>query len=180
MNEIWKDIEGFEGIYQVSNKGDVRRLQYRSFRKDGSSRVLKPKILKGKGNKRPHKRVSLWKNHKSHDFFVHRLVAHAFIPKIEGKEYINHKDGNPRNNNVENLEWCTIAENNLHACRTGLRKNSYKVKLTRIKDGKVFEFPTQREASKFIGRAQACVGRHLRNKTCPKDLNDNYYLVERM
>ena len=46
----------------------------------------------------------------------------CIYPKSEGKEYINHKDGNPRNNNVENLEWCTIAENNLHACRTGLRK----------------------------------------------------------
>lgn len=180
MKEIWKDVVGYEGIYQVINKGRVKRLEYRSFRRDGSSRILKQKILKGKGEKRPHKRVSLWKDHNSRDYYVHRLVANAFIPKIEGKSYINHKDGNPRNNEIENLEWCTIAENNLHACRTGLRNNSYKVKLTRINDGESFEFPNQREASNFIGRAQAYVGRHLRNDTYPKDINGNYYLAERV
>ena len=68
MKEIWKDIVGFEGIYKISNQGRVKRLRYRTFRNDGSSRVLKPKILKGKGNKRPYKRVSLWKDGKSHDF----------------------------------------------------------------------------------------------------------------
>ncbi|MEJ7316913.1 HNH endonuclease, partial [Staphylococcus epidermidis] len=94
----------------------------------------------------------MWKDGKSHDFYVHRLVAGAFIPKVEGKNYINHKDGNPRNNEVNNLEWCTIAENNLHAHRTELNNNAYKVKLTRLKDGKKFYFETQIDASFFIGR----------------------------
>lgn len=180
MKEIWKDVVGWEGIYKISNKGRVKRLKYRTFRGDGSSRVLKTKILKGKGNKRPHKRVSLWKDGKSHDFYVHRLVADAFIPKVEGKNYVNHKDGNPRNNEVNNLEWCTIAENNLHAHRTGLNNNAYKVKLTRLKDGEKFYFETQRDASFFIGRAQSCVGRHVRNHTNPRDINGDYYTAERV
>lgn len=180
MNEKWKDVVGYEGIYQVSDKGRVKRLRYRTLRSDGSSRILKPKILKGKGDKRPHRRVSLWKNNKSHDYYVHRLVADAFIPKVINKNYINHKDGNPRNNEVNNLEWCTIAENNLHAHRTGLNDNAYKVKLTRMCDGRVFHFETQVDASFFIGRNQSYVGRHIRNKTKPKDVNGFYYLAERM
>ena len=75
MSEIWKDIVGFEGIYQVSDHGRVKRLTYKTKRSDGTSRLLKEKILKGKDIKRKYKRVGLWKDGKSHDFFIHRLVA---------------------------------------------------------------------------------------------------------
>lgn len=182
MEEIWKDVVGYEGRYQISNQGRVKRLSYLTLRRDGSRRLLKEKILKGKGTslKRLHQRVSFWNNHSSVDFYIHRLVARAFIPKVEGKDYINHKDGNPLNNNVDNLEWCTIAENNLHATRTGLRKHGFKIKLTRLKDGEEFLFPTQCEASHFIGRSQSFVGWCIRNEKQPKDLSGNEYKAERL
>ena len=180
MKENWKEIDGYDGHYLISNTGVVKRLSYKTSRSDGTSRVLKEKTLKGKGNKRAHKRVSLWKNGKSEDHYVHRLVANAFIPKVRDKNYINHKDGNPRNNSIDNLEWCTIAENNLPARRTGLNNNSFKVKITRLKDEKDLYFDTQKDASSFIGRGQSYVGRHIRNGTNPIDIDGNVFLAKRV
>ncbi len=98
MKEIWKDIEGYEGLYQVSNLGDVRSLKYA-----GGNKV---KILK-QGNVNGYKRVSLHKNNKQKNYFVHRLVAMTFIPNPNNLPLVNHKDENKTNNSVDNLEWCT-------------------------------------------------------------------------
>lgn len=95
--EIWKDIKGYEGLYQVSNYGRVRSLNY--------NRTFKCVILK-QNNVRGYKQVGLHKNGNLKNFFVHRLVATAFIPNPENLQEVNHKDENPQNNNVENLEWC--------------------------------------------------------------------------
>lgn len=180
MKEIWADIDGFGGIYQISDKGRVKRNSYVSVRRDGSVRTLKEGILKGKGiaKSRKHQRVSLWWEGKSVDFYIHRLVAEAFIPKVRGKEFINHIDGDPLNNKVNNLEWCTPSENNLHATRTGLRKHGFKVKLTNRDNGETFIFPTQQEASIFLGRNHGYVGWNIRNKNNPKDINDTEYKAE--
>lgn len=119
MNELWKDVVGYEGIYEVSSKGRVRTHKnkvtwsnrYQKWR-HWKQRYLKDKTPNGRDV-----RVTLWKNGKRKDFLVHRLVAFAFIPMIEGKNCINHIDGNPKNNNVENLEWCNHLENNRHALK---------------------------------------------------------------
>ena len=103
MQETWKDIEGYEGMYQVSNLGRVKSLKRKS--------VTQEKIIKGTNNGNGYTRVSL--NNKLH--YVHRLVADAFIPKIEGKDFVNHKDEVKSNNNVDNLEWCTNQENINHS-----------------------------------------------------------------
>jgi hypothetical protein len=105
MKEIWKDISGYEGIYQVSNKGNVR--SYKAF-KNGEN--LKPRKRRG-----GYFGVGLSKNGKVNYQLVHRLVAIAFIENPQNKPYVNHIDENPSNNNVENLEWVTNNENMLHS-----------------------------------------------------------------
>ena len=114
----WRDIIGYEGIYQVSNTGQIRSLE----RWNGHKRVKResPYIMSQSTTTTGYKKVELQvrKNRKS--LKVHRLVAMAFISNPENKPNINHKDGNPTNNRVDNLEWCTQKENVEHAYATGL------------------------------------------------------------
>lgn len=105
MKEIWKDVKGFEGLYQVSNIGNVRRKKHLLF-----------KTL------RNYYGVKLCKNNIKCFKYIHRLVAEAFIPNPDNKPQVNHIDGNKLNNNVNNLEWVTISENGKHAYKIGLEK----------------------------------------------------------
>lgn len=114
MNEVWKSIKGYEGLYEVSNLGKVRSTQ----------KTLKPTEHNGKQS---YLYVTLSKNGVTHKFFVHRLVADAFIVNPENKKQVNHIDGNPQNNHVGNLEWVTNAENTLHAYKIGLNKRKQKL-----------------------------------------------------
>ena len=115
-DEIWKDIKGYEGLYQVSNFGGIRSLK----RKNGYGSRRKTHLKKFKITRYGRAEVGLSKNGKLKTYFVHRLVAKAFIPNPFDKPCINHKDGNPLNNNVNNLEWVTYKENDLHARRNKL------------------------------------------------------------
>lgn len=112
--ENWKPVKDYEGLYEVSNFGDVRTLDERHYLK----------LKTQKKNKDGHMRVWLSKESKKSAFFVHRIVATAFIPNPENKPVVNHIDGNPSNNHVDNLEWATRSENDLHAFKIGLRKPS--------------------------------------------------------
>lgn len=114
MKEIWKTIQGYENRYEVSNLGRVKSLE----RIDRYNRKIEEKILAPRKHTGGYLRVQLSKK----DFYIHRLVAEAFIPNPENKSQVNHIDGNKRNNRVDNLEWNTPLENNLHAIRTGLSK----------------------------------------------------------
>lgn len=126
-NEIWKDIQGFEGLYQISNQGNVRSLDRVTCDKDGNPvSTRKGQPMKQTVNRYGYKTVRLSKNG-SHEFWsVHRLVAIAFIPNPYNKPQVNHIDGNKQNNTVENLEWVTNSENLIHAYRTGLYVHSEK------------------------------------------------------
>lgn len=105
--EIWKDIKGYEGLYQVSNMGRIKSL--------GNDKTRKEKILSLKPNNKGYIRVYLCKNGKRKHFSVHRLVAEAFLPNPDNLPVVNHKidDFEHRSDNrVENLEWCTVEYNN--------------------------------------------------------------------
>ena len=100
MEEIWRDIEGYEGLYQISNKGRVKSL------KCGKERILRPGI-----DTSGYCFIILCNDGVSKPFRLHRLVAQAFIPNLYNKPQVNHLDENKKNNCVENLEWSTAKEN---------------------------------------------------------------------
>lgn len=114
---MWKDIKGYEGIYQISDNGDIKSLN----RFDKAGHNLKELIRKQKVTKFGYKNITLYKDGKRKEYFVHRLVAYTFIGMPKGKKQVNHKNGNKIDNRVENLEWVTVSENHKHMYRTGLR-----------------------------------------------------------
>jgi hypothetical protein len=113
--EIWKDIEGYEGYYQVSNLGRVKSLRREVACKNGMVKTVKEKILKQKTRNDGYKEVNLNRKGKGFSKAVHRLVALSFISNSENKRDVNHKDGIKTNNNLMNLEWCTTQENTRHS-----------------------------------------------------------------
>lgn len=124
MTEEWRSVSGYEGLYEVSNLGRVRSLD-RLVQKGEVAYKRKGRILKQTPVKKSkYLHVYLFKNGVKKAYQVHRLVAYAFIPQVEGKNVINHKDGNGLNNAVDNLEWCTQSENVVHALKTGLSKDN--------------------------------------------------------
>lgn len=120
MKEVWKDIQGYEGYYQVSNKGRVKSLDRCVKFKHGKGTHFVPgKVLKPSLNiERGYLRVSLTKHNRSKFFRIHRLVAEAFIPNPKCLPQVNHKDENRLNNYADNLEWCTNTYNNRYGTRT--------------------------------------------------------------
>ena len=118
--EIWKDIEGYEGLYQVSNLGRVKRMRFIN----KNTNIEKERIKSQKIRKDGYLEVALYKNGKGKYIQVHRLVAKSFIPNPKKLPQVNHIDGNKENNCVDNLEWVTNKENVTHAIKTGLQNNS--------------------------------------------------------
>lgn len=160
MQEIWRDIKGYEGLYQVSNFGKVKRILF------VNNIIVKKqdKILKNQKNPAGYNIIALTKNSQQKTCLVHRLVAEAFIEKINGKTYINHKDGNKANNRVENLEWCTQKENMQHAVKHNLINYSTRKKgsenpraikvnmLDKENNSIIKSFNSIIEASQYIGK----------------------------
>jgi hypothetical protein len=120
--EIWKDIPNYEGYYKVSNLGRVKRINSIT----SHNHTRKERVLNQSNDN--YRSVSLCKNNIKINFLVHRLVALTFLDKLNNKNFVNHKDGNKHNNNVENLEWCTRKENGEHASKYGLVKDQYGIK----------------------------------------------------
>lgn len=122
--EIWKDIKGYEGFYQVSNLGRIKSLD-RIIKYKRNKKVLRKqigKILK-QANRKEYKFVALLKEAKRKQYSVHRLVAEAFIPNPDNLPEVNHLDFNPSNNCVTNLEWCTKSRNIKYSYDFGRRKS---------------------------------------------------------
>lgn len=139
MQEIWKDIEGYEGFYQVSNKGNVKRVATVVCRHQPNKRdayqPIKEKILKHGKRKDGYLVVVLCKEGKCKSMLVHRLVATAFLPNTNNYPIINHKDENKQNNDFRNLEWCTHLYNNTYN-DTAKRRQMNKKKHWKLINGK--------------------------------------------
>lgn len=142
--EVWKPIEGYEGIYEVSDKGNVR-----SYRNGKHGIRKNPIIIVGLMGKH-YRSVCLCKDNKKTFYNVHRLVAEAFLPNPENKKEVNHIDGNKLNNCKENLEWASHAENMKHARENDLFGKQKKVVC--IETGE--EFASITKAGESIGLKQ--------------------------
>ncbi len=178
MQEIWKPIKDFEDLYEVSNLGNVRAKDRIVNTKTGprhyKSRTLLPEITAD-----GHYRVVLSNAGHTQRIFIHRLVALAFIPNPNDYPVINHLDGNPANNNVNNLEWTTVQENTLHAYRLGLNNiektrqaNSKKIAMYDAATGKIIkEFPSMIECERQTGYSKSTISYHCNNLIIPKKLS---------
>lgn len=134
QGEVWKEVKGYEGLYQVSNFGRVKSLlrfnnYYNAIYKEQKKRIQKERLLNIRKTPRGYLQVCLTANSLSNNKLVHRLVAEAFIPNPLNKPQVNHIDGNKENNKVSNLEWMTSQENNKHAHKIGLNKSHNKRKV---------------------------------------------------
>jgi hypothetical protein len=161
--EIFKDIIGFENLYQISNLGNVKSF--------GNNKYKKEKIIKQIESNSGYKTVCLSKNNKKKTYTIHRLVALCFIHNPNNKPQVNHINGIKTDNRVENLEWVTLSENIKHAYSKGLinvskAENHVNSKLT---NAQVLEIRaigrslTQREIGEMYGVGQVLISNVLNN-----------------
>ncbi len=150
---IWKDIKGYEGYYQVSSHGQVRSLD-RIIMNGGFPRKIKGKILAQTTDRDGYKHLRLRKNGREKSFFVHRLVAEAFVLNFNPEEnvQVNHKDENKANNHYSNLEWCT-PEYNLNY---GTRNQRISKPVVAFNEKETLYFSSMTEAT-YEGFSLSCI-----------------------
>lgn len=168
---MWKQIEGYEGYYEVSDSGEVRSLDRYIVDSTGKKRLLKGSVMKLTESKTKRKGngysvVNLRKNHTSWVVPVHVLVARAFIPNPYDMPTVNHKDGDKQNNCVSNLEWVSYSDNNAHALRTGLRNPRGNVIIQYTLDGEyVATYKSACEAERVTGFSRGAISHCLNGRT---------------
>lgn len=149
--EIWKDINGYEGIYQVSNFGRIKSVErkVKCAEKLGGFRLKREKILSTDVGTFGYHRVYM----QGRKYLVHRLVAKAFVPNPQNYTQVNHKDECKGNNNASNLEWCTAKYNSNYGDRTERTARSKYKQLSMFNMNGEFirDFDSIKEASEFIG-----------------------------
>jgi predicted XRE-type DNA-binding protein len=176
MAEIWKDIQEYEGYYQVSNLGNVkavRRSVVYKYKHGDGVRIFPEHITKPWKRKDGYLSVTLTKNKTKKTFLIHRLVANAFI-ELNGKPEVNHIDGNKENNLAVNLEWVTDYENKVHSINIGLRDRitgeqnpSNKLSKLQVKEIKRLNDKggySQKAIGDLFGVSQSLVSMILRNE----------------
>ena len=159
--EIWKDIKGYEGKYQISNLGRVKSLK-RNIKPTApyqKSKTCKERILKDCVGSHGYKHVSL--EGKKH--CIHRLVATAFTENNENYNCINHKDGNKLNNSIDNLEWCSYKRNADHMFNTGLREDNIRIKAIFNEDDTVMIFRSKAKARKYLKLSEKALNKGIDN-----------------
>ena len=168
MEEIWKDIPGYEGYYQVSNLGRVKSLERRVYKgvdKNGNPfyQTLKTRIcVLQKSSWGGYPSIVLRKDRNVKSFFVHRLVASLFVPNQENLKEINHKDGDRNNNVAENLEWCNRSYNIWHAYHMNGRTQSNSVPVKCIENG--ITYPSFHEAARSLGLDKTLISKVAHGK----------------
>ena len=124
MIEEWRDVVGYEGLYQVSNTGLVKSVTRIIKHKLLGKKTVNERILKPFTNELGYSHVRLSRGNTQKHKLIHRLVGESFISNPDNLPCINHKDENPRNNNIENLEWCTVQYNNTYGKHAERIKNT--------------------------------------------------------
>lgn len=172
MVEVWKDIPGYEGYYQISNNGIVKSLARVIYRSDNVRQTYKESIKKQTLGKRGYYFVTLCKHGVMKKLKVHRLLAILFIPNPYNKPHVNHIDGNKLNNDLENLEWCSNLENLIHAHQTGLTDNrGSKNGMSKLTENEVIEIRklngsmNQRDIANKFNVSQSAIYNILARKT---------------
>lgn len=158
--EIWKDIEGYEGFYQVSSYGRVRSVDRVIEYNDGRKRLQKGRILKPIKDGNGYLQIVLSKSSEVKRVLIHRLVAEVFINNPDNLPQVNHKDENKRNNCVSNLEWCTQAYNNCYGTRLKrqVKKLSKSVLQIEFKTNQIIaEYPSTQEAARKLNMCQSTI-----------------------
>lgn len=167
-NVNWKYVEGYEGLYMVSNTGIIKSVdRYVKHGRYGDDKLkfIKGRILKQDKNLKRggYMQVSLWKNNKSKTYKVHRIVAEAFIPNLDNLPQVNHIDGDKTNNNANNLEWVTDKENKLHGWENDLYTSNHKRKsIICLENGIIYN--SVQEASDKIPCDRRYLFRHLKGE----------------
>ena len=164
-NEIWKDVVGYEGLYMVSNLGRIKSL--------GNDRTRKDKILNPIKNRNGYLKVSLCKNGKQKAYYIHRLVAQAFVQNDSlFNTDINHKDENPLNNNAENLEWCDRSYNinygtrNERCAKSNTNNPKRSKKVLCVETGIVYKSVNEVERQTGLAYQSICACCNGRQKSC--------------
>lgn len=182
--EIWKDIPGYEGIYQASTLGNIRTAEgkitsnKRYAVRRWKQRILKPKSPKSDGY-RGDLRVSLWKDGASKDFLVARLVAMTWVKGYGDDMTVNHIDGNYLNNRIDNLEWVSLRDNIRKGFETGLfSKSQTKVRLI-DENHNYIDFASLSEASRYLSRNNGYLSNRIKkSKLSAKALDGEVFRVE--
>ena len=163
--EEWRDIPGYEGIYEVSTLGQIRSKDGKTTRsarhgvRHWRQRILKQKVCRNKKG-RYDARVDLWKDGKPKSFLVSRLVAMTWVDGYSPELTVNHRDGNPLNNKADNLEWLTLAANIKQGFEDGLYPTCHQI---RLKAGNmIFHHDSMAEASRSLGRCSGYISNNLK------------------
>lgn len=173
--EVWKDIKGYEGIYQAGSCGNIRTHPDKTtFTNRHGTRKWKCRILKGRGDfYATGKRVTLWKDGKCKDFLVARLVAFTFFNEdINNHDLtVNHINGNRLDNSIENLELISLADNIRHAFNFGLISTGKSVEVVNLKNGEAKKFISLSKASLYIGKSNQYLSNSIKQR---KFKNEKY------